>query len=310
MNHEVAVFLLILLANAIVVVAYLLVNLLRKKKASRSGLFRAIVMLVCPVFGPLFFLFGWICFHAFFHRKVDLEDVVFSKERVMSYNGADVERERNMVPLNDAMSVSDKKSTRQLMMSIVRQNEENALSVIARGLSSDDSEVAHYSASVLQETLDKFRDNTNQKALKVREDRKRENRTPEERLAFIQEVRDLFDELNHMTSQHVVSPREEQAFVELQDGVAGLLEEMDAIRSDEVYQIGSRLLEVSDYPGCWKWCQMAAKQFPDVLPTYKLQLRYYYETGKREEFLSMLGALKQSDIAVDHETLQMIRFFA
>lgn len=48
----------------------------------RAYVIRFIVMLLCPVTGPLFFLGSHLLFLLFFRREVDLEDVVFSKERI------------------------------------------------------------------------------------------------------------------------------------------------------------------------------------------------------------------------------------
>ena len=55
-----------------------------------------------------------------FRQEVDLDDVIFSKERVKTNVKADEERERNLVPLEEALAVSDKKNLRMLMLNVIR----------------------------------------------------------------------------------------------------------------------------------------------------------------------------------------------
>ena len=148
---------LLLVLNTLAVLGYWLVCHFGKKEKTGGYVIRCVVMLLCPVIGPCFFLLGWLLFKLFFRAPVDLEDVVFSKDRVKSYFKADEEKERDFVPLEEAIVVTDKDSTRALMMEVVRRDISHSLSTISLALASEDSEVSHYAASVLQETLGTLR---------------------------------------------------------------------------------------------------------------------------------------------------------
>lgn len=148
---------LILVVNVLIAVIYWAVNHFRKKEKNGGYRIRTLVMLLCPLIGPCFFFLGWAFFKLFFRAPVDLEDVVFSKDRVKSYFKADEEKERDFVPLEEAIAVTDKDSTRTLMMEVVRRDISHSLSTISLALNSEDSEVSHYAASVLQETLGTLR---------------------------------------------------------------------------------------------------------------------------------------------------------
>lgn len=150
---------LLLLGNLLAVALYWLVRRLRRRERTESFRLRCLVMLLCPLAGPLFFFFGWLYYRLFFHKPVDLDDVIFSKDRTKSFLKADEERERNFVPLEEAIAVTDQSNTRALMMEVVRRDISNSMASISLALSSDDSEVSHYAASVLQETLGKLRMN-------------------------------------------------------------------------------------------------------------------------------------------------------
>ena len=91
------IFLTVLLVNLAVALVYLLAGVLflvpahaaaageEKGEAlydnRRTYLLRFLVMVLCPVIGPLFFFMGQLFYLLVFWRDVDLADVIFSKER-------------------------------------------------------------------------------------------------------------------------------------------------------------------------------------------------------------------------------------
>ena len=78
-----------------------------KRRLKKSHIFILIVMLICPVVGPLFFLLACLWYKLFFSEPVDLDDVIFSKERVKASVRAEEEQERNMVSLEEAIEVTN-----------------------------------------------------------------------------------------------------------------------------------------------------------------------------------------------------------
>lgn len=123
----------------------------------RTYLIRVIVMVLCPIVGPLFFLVSHLIYMTIFRQEVDLDDVIFSKERVKTNVKADEERERNLVPIEEALAVSDKKNLRMLMLNVIRGDLQDSLESISLALNSEDSETSHYAASVLRDELNDFR---------------------------------------------------------------------------------------------------------------------------------------------------------
>jgi len=91
---------------------------------------RLAVMVLCPVIGPLFFACSQLVYRTIFRQEGDLEDVIFSKERIKTHLKADEERERNMVPIEEALAVSDRKNLRMLMMNVIRGDLKDSLESI------------------------------------------------------------------------------------------------------------------------------------------------------------------------------------
>ena len=172
MSHETLTFVVLWIVNALIALIYLLIGALvyvpvcdlKQEQGEevqydnrRAFLIRFIVMVLCPVVGPAFFLCSYLLFKTVFRQAVDLEDVVFGKERVRTHLKADEERERNIAPLEEALAVSDKRNLRMLMLNVIRGDLQKSLESITMALNSEDSETSHYAASVLCDELNKFR---------------------------------------------------------------------------------------------------------------------------------------------------------
>ena len=304
MNAQLRHFLILIGANTLLALLYLLCSLIlgRKKKEERGAvLVRTAVMLLCPLIGPAFLLLGYLIFRIFSLKDLDLTDVVFSKDRVATYSFADEERERNYVPLEEAIIISDKDNLRNLMMNVIRGDISQSLASISLALNSEDSETSHYAASVLQEALDQFRTNVSKQRQLVLEG--------SENAAEIAPL--LLDYMDSVLKQHVFTDIEQESFVRIMDEVAEALRDLDpsALTAAREEAVALRLLEVSDYENSRKWCDMLELYYPNELCSYTCRLKLYFSMNQRDSFFRVMEELKESSIIIDSETLELIRVF-
>lgn len=302
MAKHMMVFLIILAINLLLVMIYLVWNILLKKKENKRGYWiRSLVMLLCPVVGICFFSLAHIFYLLFFSEPVDLEDVIFSKERVRTFIHADEESERNLVPLEEAIEVTDTEALRTLMMNIVRGDIRKSLASIALALNSEDTETAHYAASVLQDALNDFRTTVQKEYELVQSDK--ENRAVYASM--------LIDYMNQVLEQKVLTDIEQISYVRMLNEVCEVLyqTEQERMTSSQYESVCSRLLEIEDFEGCQKWCERAEYQYPNTLSTYTCQLKLYFNSGQKERFFAVIEELKKSAIVIDSETLELIRVF-
>lgn len=262
---------------------------------------KILVILLCPIAGALFLLAGYVIYRYVFKREVDLEDVVFRKERVKTFLRADEDRGRTMVPMEEALVITDKTNLRNLMLNVVRADTGNSLASIAKALDSEDSETSHYAASVLLDELNGFRamvQNVYNEILEEKEDQ-------------LVHVRLLIEYMNPVLSQRVFTDMEQKDMVLRMASVCQILydKEPDKMSGEYFEDIALRLLEIKEYDHCRIWCERAVKYFPKRLSTYTCQLKLYFSCGDRESFFRVLRELKQSDVVIDNETLELIRVF-
>ena len=295
------IFLAMIILNTLVVVVYLVVNRFRKKKNSRSGIMRAAVMLLCPIVGPCFFLLAYLFYRLFLSAPVSLEDVIFSKERVRTFVHAEEDRERNIVPLEEAIEITNTDDLRDLMMNVVRGDIRNSLASISLALNSQDTETAHYAASVLQDALNDFRINVQKQYQLVTEESDRQ----------VVYAEALIEYMNQVLEQRVFTDMEQKDYVSIMDKVCEVLYEKgrERMTSSHYEAISLRLLETEDFENCQKWCERAEYQYPNTLATYTCQLKLYFNSGQKTRFFEVLDALKHSAVVIDSETLELFRVF-
>ena len=296
------VILILLILNLLIVITYLVWNLLIWYRENKPAvIMKAAVMLLCPVIGPLFLILSFLFYKLFMGQAMDLEDVIFNKEKVETFMHPDEDMERNMVSLEEALEVTDKKSLRTLMLNVIRGDYQNSLASINLALNSEDSETAHYAASILQDVLNDFRSKVQEKYLLCQEENEEQ----------VENCVKLVEYMNPILEQQVLTGLEQRSMTQKMQEVLEKAWTLDKIKiSSTVYEkVCQRLLEIKDYEKCTLWCDRAMEQYPRVLSSYTCQLKLYFSCGNKEKFFQVMQELRKLDITIDNETLELIRTF-
>lgn len=316
LTREEGVFLVILAVNLVLALFYLLYGVYFAAPGKTKGkekeetdsydgretyLLKFFVMVLFPVAGFVFFGLAQFLGRTVFRFGVNLEDVTFSKERVNTQVKADEEQGRNIIPIEEALAVNDKKSLRAAMLSIIRGEIDSSLASIALALDSGDSETAHYAASVLSDKLNEFRVNVRKLYSQIQD-------APE----HAEYREELIDYMDSFLKQKVFTQLEQNGYVRMMAETAETLYEEDASRlTVERYEgICLRLMEAEEFEASEIWCQRLARMHPEALCAYTCRLKLYFQTKNREAFFQTIDVLKKADVVVDSETLEMIRIFS
>ncbi len=298
MTGHLMVLVIVFIINLIVSGLVLLINRSADQKSSYLIFF---VMLLCPVLGPLYYFISYILFKFFFSEPVDLEDVIFSKDKVKQTFRAEEDRERNLVSIEEAIAVTNENDLRGLMMNVVRGDIQKTLTSISLALNSEDTETAHYAASVLQDALNEFRTT-------VEKYRRTMNEDPEKRILAAEAA---IDYMNEILSQKVFTDIEQKNYVHIMDEICQVIydEAPESMQSSYFEAVSMRLLEIEDYANCEKWCNRSAEMYPDTLSSFSCRLKLYFNMHNRDKFFEVFDELKKSPVVVDRETLELIRVF-
>ncbi len=311
------IFLIVVIINTVTAVSYLLWGILlvvpvkeqqtekeweRMFDNRRAFLIKFFVMLLCPVIGPLFFIISYLLDKILFWTAPDLEDVIFSKDRVKIQLKADEERVRNMVPLEEALAINEKKDLRTVMMNMVKGEIQDSLAAIALALDSEDSESSHYAASVMTDELNEFRRRVQALSWEILQEE--EDETEYEEM--------LIDYMNQVLKLRIFTIIEQRRFVHIMADTAEKLRQKDQskLKEEQYESVCLRLLEIEDYTDSEKWCAWLAEQYPERLSAYTCRLKLYFTLQNKEAFFTTLNDLKKSDVVIDRETLELIRVFS
>ena len=294
-------FVIFLIVNAFVALLYFIINLFTGHANRRMATVRAVVMLLAPGVGPLLFGLSYLGYALIFRKDVDLSDVMFSKEREKELVRTNEDRDRNVVPLEEAIEITDNTELRNLVMNVAQGDYNESLSAIALALNCEDTETAHYAASVLQDALNSFRINVQkgyQEVMKREDD-------------CFETGENLIRYMNQVLVQDVFSDVEQKSFAGQMDETAQIMyEEKPEKFTGELYEMVSlQLLKVEAYERCEVWCDRSMTAFPSTLSSYTCKLKLYFNSGNKEKFFEVMNDLKASSVVIDKETLSLIRTF-
>ena len=301
-------FIIFLIVNLIVSLLYLLFGMIFNRTSRKKVAMRSLIMLYAPGIGPLLFFISYLFYRLLFYRKVDLSDVVFSKEKSKELVRINEEKERDFVPVEEAIEVADKGELRELVLNMAQGDYSESLSAINMALNAEDTETSHYAASILQDAINDFR-------MLVRKENARINDIDEEdeskREQLIFDIKKLFVYMNKVLEQRILSKLEQNGYTDILDK---LLEKYyrlaGASITSEMYEaVALRLIETEKYDRARSWCERALWRYPNTLSSYTSLIKLYFSSGDRENFFKTMQELKESNIVIDRDTLELIRAF-
>lgn len=298
------IFFTVLIINTLIAFAYLIWWLVFKKDTDnrKQYVMNTVIMLLCPIVGVSYFLFSFLKYRFIKIGKRDLSDVEFSKKRHIARVKADELRERNIVSVGEAILVSDKEKKRANMLNVLLGETDESFSAIALALDSDDSEVAHYAASFLQSKTDTFREN-------VRKTQRRIDQGDIKDEECQELVVKLVRYMNHMLKQDVFTKIEQTDYLEQMEKLCeNLFQNARGKLTPDCYEwLIGRIIDLREYGRAELWGTRFCEQYPDVLASYTLRLKMYFETSRMDEFFAVLDELRASSVPVDSQTLELIR---
>lgn len=304
MTRSGIIFLIVLILNTLIAAGYLIWYLIYKQDTDnrKQYVMHTIIMLLCPIVGFLYFFFAFWKYHFIEWGERDLSDVEFSKKRHAPRIKADENRERNIVSVEEAILVSDQEKKRVNMLNVLLGETEESLSAIALALDSDDSEVAHYAASFLQSKMDTFRENVKKAQMKIDESDIKEEECQNQILK-------LMEYMNHILKQKVFIQIEQVDYVEQMEQLCEKLFQnaRDKLMPVCYEWILGRIMELGKYEEAELWGNRFSEQYPELLSSYTLRLKLYFETSQKEKFFEVLDQLRASSVVIDSQTLELIR---
>lgn len=291
----------IIIINTVIALLYPILML--KKVNKNQRILTSIFLLFCPVIGIGYLILSWLTYQVFFKKQensLNLEELSFSKKKMDIISAPKLSEEGDKVPLEEALIVQDKFTKRETMLKLLKSEYDQSLHFLANAVENEDGEVSHYAASAVTERIAEFKNE--EKNLSTAIDKGYD--LPNTSLSYITGVYEFLQ-------YKIFSEPEQIAYSKkLIERIKAMEKEYPEEVSGKIYQWAVKTeLGIGDYDGARKWVIKALQQRPKDIRVYKAGLEYYHKTESYSEFSQLLEQLKRSDIILDNQLLEMIRFY-
>lgn len=292
--------LLILVLNSLLAIIIFLIGVFQKKYKSSTVIMLSWFVFIVPFIGLIYILLGLLIKSLLGKRNVDMSEVSFNQERENIILPPDQDIELNYVSIHDAMAVSDTISLRRLLLDTMLIKAKKKVSDIAVAINSNDTEASHYVATMIMDLLSELRSEANN----MMESMKKVPEDVEMNLL-------TFDYIYDFLSLKIMSDVEQESYIYSLDDVAENLFSYNLwyMTATHYLKMTDLFISIKDYTMADKWSNRAVLYRPKMLDTYKAKLHLYFEQHNYEAFFNCLNELKNSDISVDKEIMDLFHIY-
>ena len=270
-------------------------------KKNRIGEFPVVVVFLVPVFGFIM----W-CAEVYITKKpnANKKDLGMGQYKMTDpkYRNLATDtdiRSEEMVPLEDAFAINDSKLRRSLLLNILHKNPEEYLATLSRAKASDDVEVTHYATTTLLEIQSDFEQRLQDYIRKL----------PQKKwdTVFLHEYAECLKKyIDSGLVDGSVLTMQQQTLYELMELI---LKAEDATREDYFLYI-ENALDLGKYEEVAETFAETKHKYAETEKWNRLAVRYYWETGQREEIDKMLANIKKSGIYLTKDGKEWFRFWS
>lgn len=297
-DYKIILFIIIL--NLVISSVYLIYMLLKGDRV--KGFINFLFMILCPLIGPCYILISNLFYIIFFNKRnsqLDMSELSFSKKRVDIIMAENIEMAMDKVPLEEALVISDKHNVRKVVLEILKNNSDDTLKEMLKATEHNDSEVSHYAAAAISDVISVFKKTE-------KEFEKNTIANPSE-----ENLMDHGEFIYSYLEKDILPRSEEIYYIKAYERIISEIEEKfhHRVTSDLYYKVIKLLLKIGDYDEALKWFEKSSVKEPKDLYYYKGALNIYYDLGDGEKFTATLNELKSSNLILDNEALELIRFY-
>lgn len=291
----------ILLLNFLIAILYLVRMVHRSPEERKRFFLEVLFMLLCPIIGTLFLFFCFLNEHFYFKFRRVNDLSFFAKEKKSIYIAPDWETESNIVPLEEALLISGKENKRKELLHILKTDYSKSLASVIKALEDPDSETSHYAASILMQEKSEM-----QMYIQELQGACRDN--PDD-----PEVYQIFiDYLREILQLNIFSETEQKNYLYQ---LNTLTEEVrnkwsERITDIQILELGKMLIQRKDYQKAELWLTILGERNSNTLEYFELELKFYYATRQKHQFFTALERMKHSDISLNKEMLELVRYFS
>lgn len=294
------------MAKLIFIVYILLSAVLIKliyRDSSREWLLKWLIVSALPVVGWLFPIFWpkhWV------QAKSDEMDVeLFADQdhptvlQTGIHSMVEVEKELNVVSIEEALIVSEYAARRTVMINVLKQDSMNYMDILQKAVSNEDTETSHYAVSAVMELKRKLTLSLEELSLSYESNKE-----------DAEILRAYADVLNSYMKSGFIDGRTLRKYKYTYIAVLKqLIEVVPADDSAYIEKVEAEL-EVGDLIEAEKTALLYLERSPQSEDAYLCLLKVYYDMKSYRKMQEMLNMLKRSPLSLSNRALTLVRFWS
>lgn len=288
-----------LLLNVLLSIAYIR---FRSNQSRDEAVFRFIVTLMLPYMGLLFFLCIGLRDKLKSNRVFSLLDGYEEDETdscLFLPGSMDMEKERNLVPIEEALVLNDNYIKRTLIIDIVKEDAASYVGILRKALEDEDTETSHYAATAIAEIKQQFNSVIQELSRKYQENSS--------------DV-DVLISYVHILKKYLDSGlMDYSSFEKVQITYAQVLENLLAVYPlEEKYFIRKINCELDrgNTEAAAQYCKKLKDYFGDSENVYFMYLKLFYSAGNYKNLTRILHELRNSPVSISNRLLNTVRFWS
>lgn len=273
------------------------------RKSAKDWLLRILIVSLLPVVGwllPLFWPRSW-----FKQAGEKLDSYIVAQQEELSirhmgiYSQVEVEKELNVISIEDALLISEHTTRRKVMIDVLKQDSINYLEILQTAVSNDDSETSHYAVSAIVEAKRKL--TLAMQELSVQFENNKEDVHVLEAYAEVLK--------GFMRSGFL----DERTLRKYKFTYVSVLEHLIAVSTDAdsafVEKINTEL-ELGLLLEAEATCLLYTEKYPESEEAYLSLIKVYFTMKSSEKLQATLESLKRSPLRLSNHALTLVRFWS
>lgn len=275
----------------------LLMKIFRLKNAYTNFL----LMIAIPFLGIIYILSIYL-FKAFI--KSDNGNYLIDKENEYDRNisllirEAELKNKKDLIPIEDALNLNDHNIKRNLVIEMLKEDSYKYLEFLLKALKDEDSETSHYAATAITQLKSKLTVAIQDMEVEYYKNSKNKEVSKE----YIKSLKECID-------SNLIGEKERTRLT--YSYKLALENYIRDIEDDENYlnELIKIYIDIKNYDKAIIYSYKYIKTFIKSYKPYMFLLEVYYILNDKKNFDKVIKSLRESDIKLDKEGLDILRFW-
>ncbi|MGO5065010.1 tetratricopeptide repeat protein [Clostridium sp. LCP25S3_F8] len=271
------------------------------KLKTREECFVGFIIMIClPFFGSIFYIIN-----IYYRKKItskfnnsELEKDNYSKSDNLKSKPFYLSKNMEVIPIEDALVLNDEKIKKSLIINVLKSDSYKYLDFLKEAIRDEDTETSHYAATAVTEVKRKLT-----LAIQEFKEKYQKNKTD---LTIIKAYADALKKYNDS------GLLDKNAYQKNLSTYKELLEKIIEMEAADEYlyeEIINCYIILKDFERAIEYCNQYFENFKKSEKPYLLIMKIYFINKNRTKFNKVLRKLRESNIILNRDSLNLIKFW-